>query len=82
LNPQTAFPTQICDKCKENYLSKGVLLLARQGEKGDFTGQLAVIKDEAYRRIFNMPIPMGKIVAVEASALERMLKEYSRTLKK
>jgi hypothetical protein len=75
LNPQTVFPTQICDKCKEKYLSKGVLLLAREEREGKFTGQLAVIKDEAYKRMFNIPIPAGKIVFIDVPAFERIFKK-------
>ena len=61
-----------CDKCKEEYLKIGVLLVEFTGEKGQPTGSLMVLKDEAYTRIFNKPIPPKKIAAVEIGVLQRL----------
>jgi uncharacterized protein YbaR (Trm112 family) len=55
-----------CDKCREQYLSKGVLLLEQD------TGSLCVLKDEAFTRIFDKPIPSKKIAFVEQGLLAKL----------
>lgn len=54
-NKYTCIPTQVCDKCKETYLKKGVMLINPD------SGKLAVIKDAAYKKLFNKSIPKHRI---------------------
>lgn len=49
-------PTRVCEKCEEKYLSVGVLIIDPE------TGSVAVLKDEAFKEHFTIPIPEGKIV--------------------
>lgn len=51
----TINPTAVCDDCKAKYLDKGVMLINPQ------TCRLSVIKDEAFKRIFDKPLPPKKI---------------------
>ena len=62
---------QICKKCTKKYLTKGVLLINPD------SGALVVLKDEAFKRIFNVPKPKGKIAFVEQEVLE-MLNESNK----
>lgn len=69
-----------CKKCKEKYLSNGVMLVeATTTYKGHYgeptrepTGLITVLKDEAFTRIFNQPIPKGKICMVEVGVFEKL----------
>lgn len=65
-NKYTVDPAGVCDKCKEEYLSKGVLLI--DPKKGDLT----VIKDGAFKRIFDKEIPKGKIAFVESGVFQKL----------
>lgn len=63
----TINPTRVCDACKKKYLNKGVMLINPE------TGSLVVIKDEAYKRIVNKPIPKSKIAFAEETVLMKLL---------
>lgn len=47
----TIIPTSVCDKCKEAYLKRGVMLINPK------SGKLVVIKISAFKRMFNKPVP-------------------------
>ena len=55
-----------CEACKEKYLSVGVLLFVPDN------GSVAVIKDEAFTRIFNRELPKDKIAFCDYEVLERL----------
>lgn len=57
----------VCDKCREEYLSQGVLLIAPESSR------IAVIKDEAFQQAFNIPIPAKKTCFVEESVMNLIL---------
>jgi hypothetical protein len=61
----TTFPTSVCDKCKEKYLKKGVMLVNPE------TGSLVVLKEEAFKRIFDKPISR-RIYFAREDVLERL----------
>ena len=66
-----------CDECKEKYLKIGVLLL--EAHKDEFgkpivTGSLKVLKDKAFTRMFNVPIPPQKIIFLESDVF-KLIKE-------
>lgn len=74
-----------CDECKKKYLSIGVLLVEATNEYRPLrgrasklipvpTGSCKVIKDEAFKRMFNIEIPKKKICLVESDVFE-LLKE-------
>ena len=57
----------VCDECKEKYLSKGVLLLAPKSCRA------IVLKDEAFREMINIPIPNGKVCFVKEPAMDLLM---------
>lgn len=59
---------KVCDDCKDKYLSKGVLLINPEN------GRLVVLKDEAFNRIFDKPIPKGKIAFTDNKVLDLIQK--------
>jgi len=59
-----------CRKCREQYLSDGVLLVEAREENRIPTGRVVVIKNEAFTKVFEQPIPDKHIVYVEAGVLE------------
>lgn len=73
-----------CDKCKEKYLKKGVLLVECKNEipEGKYkaelipTGNITVIKAEAFKNVFQQDVPKVRIVQVEVGILQ-MLQEQS-----
>jgi len=66
----TIVPYGVCDKCRKEYLSKGVLLINPQ------TCRLMVLKDDAYKGLFNKPIPPQRIAYCEEEVLEKVQKLY------
>lgn len=66
-----------CKKCREKYLSKGVLLVensidAKQPEIHP-TGRVIVITDDAYKKIFSgSPIPPRKIAIAEFGLFDKL----------
>lgn len=72
LNPKT-IGLEVCDKCKKKYLNKGVLLIGyKLKDKNYISGNFAVIKDRAFKKIFNVEIPKGKIAFCEEEVLNRI----------
>lgn len=55
-----------CDKCREKYLKKGTMLMNPK------TGSLVVLKDSAFKRVINKPIPKGKICFVDEEVLIKL----------
>lgn len=55
-----------CANCVKKYLKKGVLLIEPK------SGALVVLKNSAFKRIFNNPIPKQHIAFVEEGILERL----------
>jgi deoxycytidylate deaminase len=68
------FTIEPCEVCKEKYLKSGVLLVeGEKTEKGmNITGSFTVLKDEAFKRIFNQEIPSKKICFVEIGLLKKI----------
>jgi hypothetical protein len=68
-----------CKKCREEYLAGGVLLVEVAegepwlGEEPNITGRIMVVKDEAFQRIFTIPLPPHKIAFVEYGVFEKIL---------
>ena len=62
-----------CDNCRKKYLQEGdgVLLLEATGPKNP-TGTLMVIKRSAFERVFNIPVPPGRIALIEQEAYHRI----------
>lgn len=66
-----------CEKCRAKYLSVGVLLVEMEERfepKKHIapTGRVTVLKDEAFTRIFEQPVPKGKIAQVEVGILDKL----------
>jgi len=73
-----------CDDCKEKYLTKGVMLIEADRDDLDEnynpkpTGNTMVISDEAFNRIFTIPIPQKKMCYMEIAAFQRLYQEYKK----
>ena len=57
-----------CEICKKKYLTKGVLIINPEN------GRLVVLKDSAFKRIMNIPIPEKKICLAHDDVMD-MLQE-------
>lgn len=55
-----------CDECREQYLTRGVLLIEEN------TGSIAVIKVSAFKRIFDKEVPSRHIAFVEQGLLKKI----------
>jgi len=68
-----------CDKCREKYLSVGILLVeAEENDKGDRipTSRVLVLKEEAFKRVFpEMTVPEKRIAFVEKEVFQFIQKE-------
>jgi hypothetical protein len=65
-------PAHVCEKCRDKYLSDGVMVINPE------TCGLIVLKDEAFTRLFDRKIPEGKIVYCELEVLEKVQKLYEQ----
>lgn len=66
LPPKGSILPQVCDECREKYLKQGVLLVNPDN------GRLVVIKDEAFNKMFDQPIPEGKIAYTDDQVLDKI----------
>jgi len=66
---RTINPRNTCNKCREIYLKEGVLIINPE------TVSLVVLKEEAFSRLFNIPIPNGKIVFTHEDVIQQLNKE-------
>jgi len=66
---RTINPRNTCKDCKETYLKNGVLIINPE------TVSLVVLKEEAFSRLFNIPIPNGKIVFAHEDVIQQLTKE-------
>lgn len=66
LPKQNSILPQVCDECREKYLSQGVLLI--NPDNCNFV----VVKDEAFSRIFDSSVPKGKIAFTEQKVLDML----------
>ncbi len=64
---------QPCDACREKYLSEGVLLFAPN------TGGVVVLKDEAFERIFDQKVPVGKIAFCDAEVIDILISKEPKS---
>ncbi|MFA5424820.1 MAG: hypothetical protein WC374_13280 [Phycisphaerae bacterium] len=72
LGPVTSL--EPCEKCRKQYLDEGVLLVEMDGTPRDEnpTGRIAVLKNEAFNRIFNVPLPPKKIAMIPVEVSDRL----------
>jgi len=59
-------PTAVCKECEETYLSVGIMLIDPD------TVALSVIKEEAFKRIFTIPVPSERIAFMKESDMRAM----------
>ncbi len=67
-----------CDACRKTYLSRGVMLVeAEVNDKGQRipTGPVMVLKDAAFKRIFSVPLPEGRIAFASKKVFRLLQKE-------
>lgn len=62
-----------CKDCQEKYLKDGVLLIKSKEDKIPM-GDMVVIKQEEFNKIFNIPIPEEHICFVEPTAFDKLFK--------
>ena len=55
-----------CDKCRKKYLKTGVMLINRD------TGALVVMKQSAFTRIFDKPVPSKHIAFTDSEVFNRL----------
>ena len=55
---------ELCEDCKEKYLTDGVMLVNPEN------GSLVVIKISAFKRMFNTPVPPKHIAFTEQKVLD------------
>ena len=69
---QFKFPA--CEKCNKEYLEKGVCLVRadRENEQTKIYGDINVVKEEAFKRIFNTDIPKSRKCFVETAAWDKL----------
>lgn len=69
-----------CDACREKYLKNGVMIVEAEQKtnyRGDVTGHIpngtfSIIKDSAFKKMFNVPVPKGKITYCEVGLLAKI----------
>ena len=66
LERNESLPVGICRHCKETYLSMGVALVNPESQS------VIVITEQAFKAIFDQPIPEQKIVRVEEAVIEKV----------
>lgn len=64
----TINPTTTCTECKEKYLTIGVMLINPK------TCSLAIIKDEAFIKMFNKKLPKHKIAFADEEIIEKIMR--------
>jgi hypothetical protein len=67
----TINPGTTCDVCKDKYLKEGVMLINPE------TGSLAVLKKEAFKRMFNVPVPVHMIAYAEEKVVQWLINQQS-----
>lgn len=67
----TINPGTTCNACKEKYLKEGVMLINPE------TGSLAVLKEEAFKRMFNVPIPVHGIAYTEEKVVKWLINQQN-----
>ena len=66
LERSESLPVGVCRHCQETYLSIGVALVNPESQS------VMVITEEAFKAIFDQPIPEQKIVRVEEAVIEKV----------
>ena len=74
--PKGAIMPRVCKECRSKYLTAGVLLVNPD------TCALVVLKDEAFKGIFNVPIPAGKIAFTEQAVLDKLNEQHQMNAKR
>ena len=73
-----------CEKCRVKYLTKGVLLVeiiedaVNPDNIPTLTGSVLVIKNSAYKQLFEMSVPPRKIAFTEVGVIERIVNEVKK----
>ena len=60
-----------CDDCRTKYLTIGIMLV-ETNEQRQPSGNIAVIKTEAFQKIFDVPVPPKHIALVEQGMLSKL----------
>lgn len=83
---KAVYEVEPCDDCKKKYLEDGVMLVeaemvdVRVWKGGQYqyvqrpvpNGTLSVLKTEAFKKVFNKPVPEGRIAFVEIGLLTKI----------
>jgi hypothetical protein len=64
-----------CQKCRDKYLKSGTLLVEVEADRHVPTGSVTVIKDTAFKLVFNQDVPPQKIVKVEVGILQELQRQ-------
>jgi hypothetical protein len=69
----TSFPASLCDKCRKKYLTLGVLLVNPK------SGDLVVLKNEAFKRIFGKELPKQRIAYCDQEVIDQLNRGANET---
>ena len=67
-------PGEICDSCRGAHLSNGTLLMSVKN--GRLLGDIIVIKDEAFQRIFETEVPKEKMAYVDKTLFDALSRAH------
>lgn len=63
---RTIDPKNPCEKCRKKYLAKGTMIFSPT------SGDLLVIKDSAFKRVFNVSLPKGKVIFCDQDVIDKL----------
>lgn len=63
-----------CDKCDKEYLTDGIMLVGKKSKEAKEVEGIAVIKKSAFKKLFNLPTPTGKMVFCDIEVLKKITK--------
>lgn len=66
---RTVDPTGVCDKCRDKYLTEGILLINPKN------GNLVVLKEEAFKAVLDAKVPENRIAFCDQELLDKIQAE-------
>lgn len=70
-------PGEVCDDCRTKHLANGTLLMSVRNRT--LTGDIIVVKDEAFQRIFESPVPEEKMAYVDKTLFDSLIRAHEET---
>jgi hypothetical protein len=67
LPPNGCVLPRVCEECRKKYLSEGILLICLE------TGSFAVLKDEAFKRLFDRELPHMRVARTDDAVIKKII---------